>query len=491
MRCVAASRIRVLSLVLVAGACATPGGAGAAEPGPKYNVLFIAADDLRSDLGCYGNQQVKTPNFDRLAQRAVLFDRAYCQQAVCNPSRASLLTGRRPDTLRIWNLPTHFRANMPDVVTLPQHFKQQGYFTQNIGKIFHNFHQTIHGDPDSWSVPAVMHFASHNDDKPVVEGALPPSVASDLKCEQRDVPDEAYFDGRVAKLAVEALRELSGKSQPFFLAVGFWKPHAPFNAPKRYWDLYSRDEVLPPRNPDWPLDAPRVAWHDSREMLTMQRRTLSPDAVREIRHGYLANISYLDAQLGKVLDELDRLKLADKTVIVFWSDHGYHLGEHSLWAKTSNFELDARVPMMIAAPGMASGRKTEALAELVDLYPTLVDLCGLPQPTGLDGTSQVPVLKDPSTSVKKSALTQHPRPAYYNRDSPPSPLTMGYSLRTPHFRYTEWRNFKTGATESRELYDHRTDPNETRNLANDPRHAADLNQCADLLQGYNLHVRPQ
>jgi arylsulfatase A-like enzyme len=198
--------------------------ANATQPTSKYNVLFIAADDLRNDLGCYGDQQVKTPNVDRLAKRAVMFNRAYCQQAVCNPSRASLLTGRRPDTLRVWDLPTHFRSNLPDVVTLPQHFKQHGYFTQNIGKIFHNFRQTIQGDPDSWSVPAVMHYANHGDDKPLVDGALPPSLAQDLKCEQRDVPDEAYFDGRVSKLAVEALRELREKSQPFFLAEGFWKP---------------------------------------------------------------------------------------------------------------------------------------------------------------------------------------------------------------------------------------------------------------------------
>ena len=465
--------------------------AGAAQPTATYNVLFIAADDLRIDLGCYGNQQVKTPNLDRLATRAVLFNRAYCQQAVCNPSRASLLTGRRPDTLRVWDLPTHFRANMPDVVTLPQYFKLQGYFTQNIGKIFHNFRQTIQGDPDSWSVPAVMHYAIHGDDKPIVDGPLAPNLARDQKCEQRDVPDEAYYDGRVAQRAVEALRELRQKSEPFFLAVGFWKPHSPFNAPKRYWDLYAREDIAPPKNPDWPLDAPRIAWHDSREILTTQGRALSPEAICEIRHGYLANISYFDAQLGKVLDELDRLQLADKTVIAFWSDHGYHLGEQSLWAKTSNFELDARVPMLIAAPGMKQGSKTDALAELIDLYPTLVEICGLPQPSGLEGTSLVPVLKNPKATVKESALTQHPRPAYYDRDSPPAPAAMGYSLRTDRFRYTEWRNWKTGATEARELYDHQSDPNETRNVAPDPRFADDLKRSTALLQNLQQFVHPR
>jgi len=369
--------------------------ADSAIPSTKYNVLFIAADDLRNDLGCYGHELVKTPNFDRLAKRGVLFNRAYCQQAVCNPSRASLLTGRRPDTLRVWDLPTHFRSNMPDLVTLPQYFKQHGYFTQNIGKIFHNFRQTIQGDPDSWSVPAVMHFANHGDDKPVVDGPLPPNLAQDPKCEQRDVPDEAYFDGRVAKLSVQALSELRAKAQPFFLAVGFWKPHSPYNAPKRYWDLYSRDAVGLPKNPEWPFGAPRIAWHDSREILGTPARVLSPEAVREIRHGYLANISYFDAQLGKVLDELDRLQLAENTIIMFWSDHGYHLGEQSLWAKTSNFELDARVPLLIAAPGMAQGTRTDSLVELLDLYPTLTELCGLPLPQGVEGASLVPVLKNP------------------------------------------------------------------------------------------------
>ena len=456
----------------------------------KLNVLFLAADDLRNDLGCYGHDQVKTPNFDRLAQRSVLFNRAYCQQAVCNPSRASLLTGRRPDTLRIWDLPTHFRETTPNVVTLPQHFKNNGYFTQNIGKIFHNFRQKIEGDPDSWSVPAVMHFANHGMDKPVVDGELPPNLAQDQKCEQRDVPDEAYFDGRVAKLAVEALRDLKTKSQPFFLAVGFWKPHSPFNAPKKYWDLYARESISLPQNAEWPTGAPRIAWHDSREILGQPARKLSPEAVREIRHGYLANISYFDAQLGKVIDELERLQLVDNTVIVFWADHGYHLGEQTLWAKTSNFELDARVPMLISAPG-TKGSRTEALAELLDLYPTLAELCGLPRAEGVEGTSLVPVLQNPKASVKEFAITQHPRPAYFDRDSPPSPEVMGYSLRTDRFRYTEWRNWKTGQTDARELYDHQSDPDETQNMVDEPRYAGDVKKSAALLLNLHPIVRPK
>ncbi len=476
-----------IAAALVAASLAAAGSAKGAE---KPNVLFIAADDLRNDLGCYGDPLVKSPNLDRLARRGMVFERAYCQQAVCNPSRASLLTGKRPDTLRIWDLPTHFRANDPKVVTLPQHFKNHGYFTQNIGKIFHNWIHEIEGDPDSWSVPAVYHFNNHGADKPQVAGELPPNFAEDPKCECRDVPDEAYFDGRIANLATEALRQMKERGQPFFFGLGFWKPHSPFNAPKRYWDLYRREEVTMPANPDWPTDAPRIAWHDAREILGVKARKLTPEAVREIRHGYLAAISYLDAQIGKVLDELDRLGLAENTIVAFWSDHGYHLGEHTLWAKTSNFELDARVPMIIAAPGMPRGNRTLALAELLDLYPTLVELCALPAPGALDGISLIPALRDPGQSVRPAALTQHPRPAYYDREPSKTPTAMGYSLRTDRYRYIEWRDWKSGDVMARELYDHQADDAETRNLAADPARDADMRECAAALQQFRPIVQP-
>lgn len=444
------------------------------------NVLFIAADDLRCDLGCYGHPLVKSPNLDRLAERGVMFRRAYCQQALCNPSRASLMTGRRPDQLGIWNLTTHFREVLPDVVTLPQHFQNHGYFTQNIGKIYHNWRTEIQGDPASWSVPAVMHFGTHGDDKPQASGPLPPNQASDIKCECRDVPDAAYYDGRIAELATEAIRERAEAGKPFFLAVGFWKPHSPFNAPKRYWDMYARDEIDMPANPDWPRDAPRIAWHNSREILGTPARSLTPEAVREIRHGYLAAISYLDAQIGKVLAELDRQELTERTVIVFWSDHGYHLGEQTLWAKTSNFELDAHVPLMIAAPGMkANGSSTDALAELLDLYPTLIDICGLPVVNGLAGVSLQPVLRDAKQTVRSAAITQHPRPAYYKNGEMEA---MGYSLRNERFRYTEWRDPKTQQVLACELYDHDQDDQETINLAETDEYAETRRQLAEQLK---------
>ena len=429
----------------------------------RPNVLFLMADDLRSELGCMGAPHVKSPHIDALAKRGRLFMRAYCQQAVCNPSRASMLTGLRPDTLRIWDLPTHLREQKPQVVTLPQHFKNHGYFTQCIGKIFHNWRQEIQGDPQSWSVPQVMHYATHGSDKPKVKGVLPPNLSKNPKCDMRDVPDEAYFDGRIANLAVKALGELKQKKKPFFLAVGFWKPHLPFNAPRRYWDMYARNQIALPDNPKPPTNVPKIALHDAREMLrSFKGKPPTPPQIRELRHGYYAATTYMDAQIGKVLAELDRLGLRDHTIISFASDHGFHLGEHKLWAKTSCFEWDAAVPMIIAPPKLSKpGASTHALAELLDLYPTIVELAGLPTPKHLEGASLLPVLKNPAASVKQAAYTQHPRPAYYKG----APEAMGYSMRTTEVRYTEWRNWKTGKIIARELYDHRKDPGENHNIA--------------------------
>jgi iduronate 2-sulfatase len=470
-----------------------PLAAGAGDPARRLppSVLFIAADDLRTDLGCYGDPLARTPHIDRLAARGTVFEAAYCQQAVCNPSRASLLTGRRPDTLRIWDLPTHFRTRDPDLVTLPQHFMRQGYHAENIGKIFHNWKQSIEGDPASWSVPAVMHFGNHGSDRPLVEGAIPPDLAASPRCEMRDVPDEAYFDGRIAARAVEALREAARRDAPFFLAVGFWKPHAPFNAPKRYWDMHDPTVIPPPRHPEWPQDAPRIAWHDSREILRDAKKGLAAGQARTIRHGYLAATSYLDAQVGRVLDELEHLGLAERTIVVLWSDHGYHLGEQSLWAKTSNFELDARVPLVIVAPGVGTaGGRVAAPVELLDLYPTLVELAGLPMPEGLEGESLMPLLLDPHAPFKPAALTQHPRPAYIDQAPGGVPSAMGYSVRSRSHRYTEWRDWATGTTLARELYDHAADPDESVNLAERQDQRDAVERHAALLEEHRPLVRP-
>jgi iduronate 2-sulfatase len=445
----------------------------------RPNVLFIAVDDLRVELGCFGSAHVRSPHIDRLAERGTVFLRAYCQQTVCNPSRASILTGMRPDTLRVWDLPTHFRENHPQAVTLPQLFKQQGYHTQCIGKIFHNWRQDKwKGDPVSWSVPSVLHYNSHYNDTPQVEGDVPPNLASGQgtrrMTECRDVPDNAYFDGRVTDTAIKTLRQLKQAGDPFFLAVGFWKPHLPFNAPKRYWDLYDRNAIPVPTHLEAPTDVPEIALTEYRF-----NGRKEPDQLRELHHGHLAAISYLDTQVGRVLHELDTLGLRDNTVIVFWSDHGLHIGEHGLIRKTTVFELDARVPMISATPKHPGGRRTQALVELLDVFPTLTELCSLPTPRDIEGVSLVPLLNNPNSSVTPAALTQIPRPAY-PRGKPPQ--VMGYSIRSARYRYTEWRDFQTGAVKACELYDHDLDPEETANVAGESQHAKTMESMAEQLR---------
>lgn len=429
------------------------------------NVLFIAIDDLRADLNCYGNPQIHSLHIDQLASVGTLFNRAYCQQAVCNPSRSSMLTGLRLDTLHLWDLPTHFRQRIEDVVTLPQLFKQNGYHTQCVGKIFHNWRQDDYkGDAISWSVPQEMHYNSHGNDKAMVQGKLPPDLSDVPKCVIRDVPDDAYFDGRVANRAVEILREIHDK--PFFLAVGFWKPHSHFNAPKKYWDLYDPASIQLPVNRQHPTNVPEIALHNGREILRSYQdlpgKSPTDHQAREMRRGYYANISYMDAQVGKVLNELDRLDLRKNTIIVLWSDHGFHLGENGLWAKTSNFELDARVPVIISTPQFNQPQKTDSLVELLDIFPTLTELCRLQAPEAIEGTSLVPILRNPRATVKRAALTQHCRPAYPANGKDPD--AMGYSIRTDRYRYTEWRDFNTDKVIATEIYDHQTDPLETRNV---------------------------
>ncbi len=459
---------------------------------PHTNVLFIMADDLRPELGCYGSVAV-TPNLDALAKRGMLFRRAYCQQAVCNPSRSSMLTGLRPGTLGLYVNGTHFRESKPEVTTLPLWMKEHGYTTRCVGKIFHNWHTKEHGDPRSWSAPEFLHYANHGDDVPQVTGALPPNLStlsSDLRqygkvplCECRDVPDEAYYDGRVAAKAVQVLAEV--KDQPFFLAVGFWKPHAPFNAPKKYWDMYQRDG-LPPFNPARPAAAAEIAFHQSTELLGPVENQKQPTAEQaaEMRHGYFAGISYMDAQVGKVIAALAKHGLLDSTLIVFWGDHGYHLGEHGLWAKTSNFELDAHVPLILTPPmAKHAGASTDALVEMIDLFPTITALCALPDAPGLDGVSLVPVLNDPQARVKDAAFTQHPRPAYPDRTPRGKPEAMGVSVRTATVRYTEWRNFETGALMGRELYDHTRDEAELHNTIESPVDPTALEAARRLLHG--------
>lgn len=466
---------------------------GADDPVSKRNVLFIAVDDLRPQLGCYGASQVLSPNIDRLAARGIVFERAYCQQAVCSPSRTSLLTGCRPDTTRVYDLTTHFRKTIPDVVTLPQHFKANGYHTQAFGKIFHGGLD----DKPSWSKPtwspsgvswyqlpenrALMErlTAKLKDEDAKVEAVRRGSIrGTPVEC--ADVADNAYYDGVVAEKTIDALRQV--KDHPFFLAAGFYKPHLPFVAPKKYWDLYKREDIRLADNPQPPRDYPQLAgttWGELRVYHGMPKSgPLTDDQARTLIHGYLACVSFTDAQIGKVVDELDRLGLGDNTVIVLWGDHGWKLGEHGMWCKHTNFELDTRSPLLCAAPRQPTGRRTKALTEFVDIYPSLCELCGLALPSHLEGTSFVPLMKEPERAWKTAAFSQYPRGN-----------VMGYSMRTDHWRYTEWRD-PDGSVKASELYDHQADPQENLCLAKRPEHVALVKELSLKLKAGWKAARP-
>ncbi len=448
----------------------------------SLNVLMVAFDDLRPNLGCYGDANAITPHIDKLAQNGVVFNRAYCQQAVCNPSRASLMTGCYPDTTRVWDLKAHFREAMPNVVTLSQHFKNHGYQSDCIGKIYHGSAGVQ--DAPSWSSEAEL---THTREYKYV---LPENIDAKTKgfkkaaaTECADVDDSAYIDGMVADRTVERMKELADIDRPFFLSVGFRKPHLPFSAPKKYWDMQDKESIGVIANPLPPEDVPEIALHDWVELRGYSDipdlGPLSPAQEAHLRHGYYAATSYADAQLGKVIAELDRLGLRETTVICLWGDHGWHLGEHGLWCKTTNFELDTRSPLIFCLPdGRCSGRSTDALAEFVDVYPTLAELCGLPLPEALEGTSLVPVLDDPDAVVRDCARSQFPRPWPEKKDGFSH---MGYSIRTDRYRYTEWREMPSGASHARELYDHNNDSMETVNLAGHDDHADIAAELQNLL----------
>ena len=433
-----------------------------AQAKPKPNVLFFAVDDLRPELGCYGAGHIKSPNIDRIAAKGMVFRRAYCQQAVCSPSRSSLLTGTRPDTTKVWDLVTHFRDALPSVVTLPQHFKQNGYFVQGMGKIFH---PTVE-DPRSWSVAwqtakADTYAKLKSDDVADEDAPKRNKAKGGPAFEAGDVADDFYKDGKVAALAVETLRGLSKKSEPFFLAVGFAKPHLPFVSPKKYWDMYDPAKIQLAPNPYHPKDAPDYALTSSNELrnyTNMPAEGPIPDKLaRQLKHGYYSAITYTDTQIGKVLNELDRLGLAKNTIIVLWGDHGWKLGEHGEWCKHSNVENDTNAPLLLSAPGMkAAGKHSNALVEFVDVYPTLADLTGLPLPSHLEGVSFKPLLDDPAKPWKSAAFSQYPR----------KKKLMGYSMRTDRYRLTVWVDSGDHAkVDAIELYDHQADPQENTNIA--------------------------
>ena len=473
------------------------GGAALAHAADRPNILFIAVDDLRPELGCYGKDYIQSPNIDRLASTGIVFERAYCQQAVCSPTRTSLMTGTRPDTTKVWDLVTHFRAALPDVVTLQQNFKNHGYFVQGMGKIFHGGYD----DPPSWSVPWFTppsikyaleknrildqrQFEGEPDDDtktmPAKKAALDAAGKPTSKVNSRgpafegaDVPDDTFQDGKVADLAVSTLRELSRKPEPFFLAVGFIKPHLPFVAPKKYWDLYDESKISLAPNKFRPKDAPDYAIITSGELLNyydIPAGSIPDGLARQLRHGYYAAVSYTDAQVGKVLAELDRLGLRQNTIVILWGDHGWKLGEHDAWAKHSDCENDTNAPLILSIPGMKhAGEHSSSLVEFVDVYPTLSELAGLPLPPHLEGLSFKPLLDNPSRPWKQAAFSQYPRTASQTG----SEAVMGYSMRTDRYRFTVWVARKDHTKiEAIELYDHQVDPQENTNIAKLPANAA-------------------
>lgn len=491
--------IFVLSLLLVSS--------NSAVAADRPDVLMIVVDDLRPMLGCYGDARIKTPNIDRLARRGVVFERAYCQYAKCGTSRLSLMTGLRPDSIGVFSNRDKdvvaFRKRRPDAASLSRWLTRQGYHTQSFGKIDHD---GWHND-EQWSVPASP--GRPGEMLEVVDGgdvSKSTVIAERLACpvmQNPDVADDYLFAGRMTQQVLTTLRNRDA-AQPMFLAVGFRRPHLPFIAPKRYFDMYNPDETWLARNPNPAAGSPVMAWFNSdgyvgtagRVGLTMPSLPDREQAVEwngyEMRsylgvpnHGpidtslqlkllqaYAACVSYVDARIGKLLDELEATKNLDSTLIVFCTDHGWHLGEHSAWGKMTNFEIATRVPMIIAGPGIEAGR-TRTIAELVDLYPTICELSGVAQPKHLEGESLVPALKEPGRSNDSIALSQYARFGT---------KYTGRALRTDRYRFVVWDAKKDGQAVHRELYDHDSDPDETVNLV-------DAKQHQELVSALELRLR--
>jgi len=451
------------------GAAAQPVDAqsGARRP----NVLLIMADDLNNDLGAYGHPLVKSPHLDRLAARGVRFDRAYNQFPLCSPSRVSLMTGLRPDTTRVHDLQTDFRTVLPEVVTLPQMFKSNGYFVARVGKIYH------YGNPGQIGTSGLDDAASWDqfvnprgidkDEEGQLTNLTPArQLGSALAYYASPAADDQHTDGKVATETIALLEKQ--KDRPFFIGAGFYRPHCPFIAPRKYFDLYPLDKIPAPAvSPE--SRAPSAAWFTN-----PPHWAVSEQGQRESIRAYYASISFLDANVGRILDALERLGLAGNTIVVFLSDHGYHLGEHGQWMKQTLFERSARAPLILAGPGIAAkGRATSRVVEFLDLYPTLADLAGVRRPQGLHGRSMMPLLRNPTAKWNHPALTQV-------RRGPAASAYMGYSVRTEKWRYTEWDGGKRGV----ELYNEVDDPHEFHNLASDPRHqrvAADMRRVLQRL----------
>ncbi len=437
----------------------------------RPHVLFIAVDDLRPELGCYGKEHIHSPNIDRLAASGVLFERAYCMVPTCGASRASMMSGIRPARRRFVNYLAWAEKDVPGIRTLNTQFKKNGYYTLSLGKIFHHPGDNAQG----WSEPAwrpkrtpwyrdEQNLKLHLKRKKMGGRKRGPST------ESADVPDNAYSDGLLAERAVAELRRLKKMDQPFFLAVGFFKPHLPFVAPKKYWDMYDRKKIVLPDNYFIPENAPRESIHSSGELRAYAdipaRGPVSNETARNLIHGYYACVSYTDAQIGKLLDELDRLELSNNTIVVLWGDHGWNLGEHTLWCKHSCYETSMQIPLIVRAPGVKKNQRRANLIESIDLYPSLCELAGLSRPKHLQGRSFVSLMNNPDANWKQAAVGRY---------------RSGDTIRTEEYRYTEYSNEK-GKLISRMLYHHLNDPGENINITGSA-HEADLSRELHQLMG--------
>ncbi len=489
------------------------------------NILFIAIDDLRPELGCYGSEIAVTPNLDRLASSGLLFERAYCQQAICSPSRASLMTGARPETIDIIENYTYFRDVNPDIITLPQHLIAQGYETANVGKVYHGKYTD---DELSWSRrPAKIDIQKPNfpggyalvENQRIYKAnkeAMVEKYGKEAKYglgmgpayENADVPDQSYLDGYNTDVAIATMKEMARSEKPFFLGYGFHHPHLNWITPKKYWDLYDPEAIPLTGQGEHPEGGAEMGLHASFELRVRhgipKSGPIDAELSRTLKHAYLASVSYVDAQIGRMLSALDEAGVRENTIILVWSDHGWHLGDMGIWGKATNYEIATRVPMMIWTPDMPDqhrGKRTSALVELVDMYPTLCDLVGVGIPEHLEGQSFAPLLDDPNSRWKSAVFSQFPSPAL--REWAANPLSpgmretyfgplieeveariidqqkqhwnralfenhlMGYSMRTDRYRFVVWKDRRKpdSAPIYLELYDHQVDPHETRNIA--------------------------
>lgn len=420
----------------------------------RPNVLFIAVDDLRPELACYGKQHIHSPNIDRLAATGVLFERAYCMVPTCGASRASLMTGIRPTRTRFVSYQTIAQKDAPGITTMNTQFRKNGYFTASLGKVFHHASDSAEGwSEPAWRTKGIPWYRNPENHELHTKRQKQGSRKRGPAWESADVADDAYADGVIANRAIADLRRLKDREEPFFLAVGFLKPHLPFIAPKKYWDLYDADKIQLPDNYHVPKDAPKESIHSSGEMRAYAgipaKGPVSDETARNLIHGYYACVSYADAQIGKLLDELDRLQLSDNTIVVLWGDHGWNLGEHTLWCKHSCYETSMQIPLIVRAPGIKGGQRRSGLIESIDLYPSLCELAGLPLPDHLQGRSFATLMKDADAEWKSAAVGR---------------FQNGDTIRTDAFRFTEYTDRK-GKRTSRMLYDHNADPHENVNVA--------------------------